>query len=124
MRNYVAMLLIAGVLAGCSRKHVNDGFDQDAESSLHVENHHWGDVDIYVVHDGQRSRLGTVTATTEQNFSLTSGLIGHSGTLQFLAHAVGMPGSLNSETIAIRPGGMQVNWVIESNMSRAVLSIY
>lgn len=124
MRNYVAVLLIAGALAGCSHKRVNDDLDLNAESSLHVENHHWGDVDIYVVHDGQRSRLGTVTATTEENFSLTSGLIGHSGTIQFLAHAVGMQGNLNSEAIAIRPGGMQVNWVIESNMSRAVLSVY
>jgi hypothetical protein len=102
---------------------VSDGLDGESESTLHVENQHYGDVDIYVIHDGSRSRVGTVTASTDQTFTLNSRLIGRVGTLQLIAHGVGQAGSLSSEQFAIRPG-MQIDWTLSSNLSRGTLAIY
>lgn len=124
MRNWLAFSMIVGILAGCARhKGDIDNFQGNMDSTVHVENHYWGDVDVFVLHDGTRTRLGMVTAATDQTLTLSSRLIGSAGSLQLEAHAVGMPGKLDSETFGYRPG-MQINWTLESNMSRATLSIY
>jgi hypothetical protein len=124
MRNLFALLLVLCVATSCSRnKRPADGLDGDSESTLHVENHHYGDVDIYVIHDGSRSRVGTVTATTDQTFTLNSRVIGRVGTMQLIAHGLGGSGNLSSEQFAIRPG-MQIDWTLDSNLSRGTLAIY
>lgn len=123
MRRWLAVLLIAGSVAGCSRNRHMGEVSPDVDSSLHVENRHWGDVDVFVIVNGQRSRVGTVTATSEQDFVLRSVLIGRQGTLQLQAHAIAMSGVLTSETIAIRPG-MEITWSLQANLSRSSLSVY
>jgi hypothetical protein len=124
MRNLFALLLIVCVATSCSRnRRPSDALDSDTESTLHVENQHYGDVDIYVIHDGSRSRIGTVTATTEQTFTLNPRIIGTVGTMQLIAHGVGTAGSLSSEQFAIRPG-MQISWTLDSRLARATLAIY
>jgi hypothetical protein len=124
MRMWLAGLLLVGLVAGCARnKHVSHEFQGNVDSTVHIENHHWGDVDVFLIHDGQRTRLGMVTATTEQTFTIRSRLVGSASQLQLEAHAIGMPGALDSETMAYRPG-MQINWTLESNLARATLSIY
>jgi hypothetical protein len=123
MRILFTLLLIVCVATSCSRNKPSDALGSESESTLHVENQHYGDVDIYVIHDGSRSRVGTVTATTEQTFTLSPRVIGTVGTMQLLAHGVGSTGSLSSEQFAIRPG-MQINWTLDSRLTRATLAIY
>jgi hypothetical protein len=124
-KGLLALVATAVVLSGCARHRFNDDeIGSGYSATLDVVNHHWGDVDVYVVHDGQRSRVGTVTAAAEQAFTLAPSQLGNGGTLQLQAHAVGMAGGLNSETINVRPGGMQITWTIESNLARATLAIY
>lgn len=123
MRYWLAGLLVVGLVAGCGRKHVSQQLEENVDSTVHVENHHWGDVDVFLIHDGQRTRLGMVTATTDQTFTIRSRLVGSASQLQLEAHAIGMPGVLDSETMAYR-AGMQINWTLEANLSRATLSIY
>jgi hypothetical protein len=124
MRKLFALLLIVCVATSCSRnRRPSDTLDGDNESTLHVENQHYGDVDIFVIHDGSRTRIGTVTATTEQTFTLNPRVIGTVGTMQLIAHGVGTAGSLSSEQFAIRPG-MQISWTLDSRLSRATLAIY
>ena len=103
MRNLFALLLIVGVATSCSHnKRASDELVGGADATLHVENHHYGDVDIFVVHNGSRTRVGSVTATSDQTFTLNSRIIGTVGTLQILAHGIGEAGSLSSETFAIQ----------------------
>lgn len=123
MRNWLAVLLLVGFVAGCSHRRVSQEFQGNLDSTVHIENHHWGDVDIFLLHDGQRTRIGMVTATTDQTFTIRSRLVGSASQLQLEAHAIGMPGVLDSETMSYRPG-MQINWTLETNLSRATLSIY
>jgi hypothetical protein len=124
MRTLFALLLIVCVGTSCSHnKRASDEIELGGESTLHVENHHYGDVDIFVVHNGSRTRVGSVTATSEQTFTLNPRIIGTVGTLQILAHGVGEAGSISSEQFAIRPG-MQISWTLDSSLSRATLAIY
>jgi hypothetical protein len=124
MRTLFALFLIVCVATSCSRnRRPSDARDSDSESTLHVENQAYGDVDIYVIHDGSRSRLGTVTATSDQTFTLNSRMIGTVGTMQLLAHGVGTTGSLSSEQFAIRPG-MQISWTLDSRLVRGTLARY
>jgi hypothetical protein len=124
MRKLFALILIMCVAASCSRnRRPSDALDSDSESTLHIENQAYGDVDIYVIHDGSRSRIGTVTATSDQTFALNPRVIGTVGTMQLLAHGVGTAGSLSSEQFAIRPG-MQISWTLDSRLARGTLAIY
>jgi len=124
LRYCIALLAIVITLGGCSRARPGEELNLDAASTLNVVNHHWGDVDVYVFRDGQRQRVGTVTAAAEENFELSPSLTKGAGTLQLQAHAVGTSGGISSEPIAVRPGGMQITWTLESNLSRATLAIY
>jgi len=125
-KRWLAALVIVGVLAGCARHRLtDDDFSSDNSLTLHVVNHHWGDVDIFVNRDGQRTRVGQVTASSEENFVLPKSVMGvGGGTMQLLAHAVGSSGAISSESISIRPGGMQITWTLENNLSRATLAFY
>jgi hypothetical protein len=125
-KRWLAALVIAGVLAGCAKHRLtDDDMASDASSTLHIVNHHWGDVDIYVNRDGQRTRVGQVTASAEENFVLSKSVTGGGGsTIQFQAHAVGSSGAISSESISVRPGGMQITWTLENNLSRATLAFY
>lgn len=124
LKQWFVLLAMAVALGACSRAKPGDDLDLNAGSTLNIVNHHWGDVIVYVVHDGQRQRVGTVTAAAEENFALGSSLTKGGGTLQLQAHAVGTNGGISSETINVRPGGMQITWTLESNLSRATLAVY
>ena len=124
LRHLFVVLAMAGAIAGCAKPRAGDDMNLDASSTLNVVNHHWGDVDVFIVRDGQRQRVGTVTAASEENFSLSPSITKGSGTLQLQAHAVGSNGGISSESISVRPGGMQITWTLESNLSRATLAIY
>jgi hypothetical protein len=124
LRHCFVLLALAVAIGGCARPKAGDDLNLDASSTLNVVNHHWSDVDVYVVRDGQRQRVGTVTAAAEENFELSPSITKGGGTLQLQAHAVGSSGGISSEPISVRPGGMQITWTLESNLSRATLAIY
>lgn len=124
LRHWLAALVIAGVVSGCGKHHIDDDLASDNASTLQVVNHHWADVDIFVIRDGQRIRVGEVTASADQNFVLAKSMTSGGGTLQLQARAVGGSGGINSETISVRPGGMQLTWTLENNLTRAALAFY
>jgi hypothetical protein len=90
---------------------------------VHVENKHWLDIVVYVEHDGQRSRLGTVTAASTTDFTLRPTLIGQTGAIQLIGDAVGSPGTVQTGTIVVRPGS-HVTWTLQTNLARSDVSVY
>jgi hypothetical protein len=124
IRKLLVAVAVAGVLAGCGRHRINDDLEADNASTLEIVNHHWSDVDIFVIRDGQRIRIGQVTASADQNFVLSKSMTSGGGTLQLQAHAIGASGAINSEIVNVRPGGMQLTWTLENNLTRATLAFY
>jgi hypothetical protein len=97
--------------------------DPYTRSTLHIDNHNWLDVDIFVEHDGQRSRLGTVVATSSQDFVFPPTMLGQQGTIRLIADPVGSSSGIVTEFIVVKPG-TQVTWTLETSLRRSSLSVY
>lgn len=122
----VQRLLVMPVLllaAACAHRAAPEPVAPDARSMLHVVNHHWLDVNIIVEHDGQRSRLGTVTATSAKDFVFPRGMIGSMGEVRLIADPVGESGSIITDRIVVKPG-TEVSWTLESSLQRSSLAVY
>jgi hypothetical protein len=85
---------------------------------LVIENHHWNDVIVSLLHDGVADRLGLATAVTTTTFTIPRRQLGMGGVVQLRAHAVGAPDSHTTETITVQPG-QQIQWTLESDLSRS-----
>jgi hypothetical protein len=113
--------LLALVLGACSR-HPAPSPPPDAQAVLYVENHHWLDVDIYLLHSSNHRRLGMVTATSNASFIVPRSML-DLGDVRFAAHPVGGGRTLTSEAVYVRPGS-EIHWTLENALQRSSLSIY
>lgn len=88
-----------------------------------VLNHHWLDLNIYLIRGNTRQRLGSVTGASDKSFEIPwsrlDGLVG----LQLQADPVGALRGITTEMIAVSPGSM-VEWVIESGLRQASVTVY
>jgi hypothetical protein len=112
------------VLVGCARH----GAASAAGSSgsdivLVVENHHWNDVIISILHDGVVDRIGLVTAVKTSKLVIPSRRLGSSGVIRLRAHAVGAPDDHTSDSFVVRPG-QEIEWTLESDLARSSVAVY
>jgi hypothetical protein len=96
--------------------------DQNAETVLEVESHHWNDVVIYLMNGSQAERLGTVGGVSSNRFSFPYRHIASGGRLRLRAHPIGGT-SFTSEDVVVQPG-QSVKWILESDLKRSSLAIY
>ena len=124
LRRVLLLAMIATTVSACSKGRKNTGTPLVAvPASLRVESHHWLDVVIYAVHDGQRTRLGMVPATKTTGFTIPASMLGQVATIQLIADPVGANASIASDRIAVRPGTRLV-WTLESDLARSALTVY
>jgi len=126
-RGLLLLAVVAGLAAGCGRHNVDDDVDPEADpyapTPLTVENNHWLDIVIFVYHDGELSRVGTVTAASSTNFFLPSWMIGQSRNIRLLGDPIGSEASARTETIHIQPGQF-IEWRLESQLARSTVAVY
>jgi hypothetical protein len=97
---------------------------QDNEDiPLEVTNHNWLDVIIFVVHDGQSTRVGTASASSSVSFALPARLLGQGREIRLLGHPIGGSGSVVTETVVVQPG-QYVEWTLESDLRRSAIGVY
>src|SRR2546423_11216117 len=121
----VARSLILGVTLAaiaCARRHHSQS-EPTADIPLRVTNHNWLDVTIYVLHDGQRTRVGSVTGSSTQEFTLPGRLLGQSHQLALLGEAIGSPDFARTEVLNIQ-SGQYIEWTLETDLRRASLGVY
>ncbi|HVH68266.1 MAG TPA: hypothetical protein VM716_10395 [Gemmatimonadales bacterium] len=117
------------VLAGCFvfNRHEEPGSPPDRVSSgeiaLDVTNHNFLDVVVYVLHDGQQTRVGTVTGSSSATFYLPARLLGQGREIQLLGHPIGGADLARTETIVVQPG-QYVAWTIETDVRRSSVGVY
>ena len=97
--------------------------DRETPVQLSINNNHWLDVTIFVVHDGEMSRVGTVTAAANGSFSLPFWMLGQSRNIRLIADPIGSEGWIRSETIHVQPG-QSVEWRLESQLNRSSVMVY
>src|SRR5947208_13085806 len=83
--------------SSCARRRAVPDRATPSTWSLAVENHHWLDVEVYVMHGGQTTRVGLVTAATTQKLVLHTHLLVQAGRIQLTPHAIGTGQDLLTE---------------------------
>jgi hypothetical protein len=99
-------------------------FDVPArEFVLSVTNHNYLDVVIYIVHDGQDTRVGTVTGSSSQLFYLPDRLLGQGHEIQLRGNAIGSRAYARTERLIIQPG-QYIEWTLETDLRRSSVGVF
>ena len=110
MRFPVHLMLALGVLAApacASNPKPSDtvGQDQQVETTrVRVENRNFADMEIYVLREGQRVRIGLATGNSTSTFTLPKYLMQVPTDLRFLADPIGSRDTPVSDVIHVEPG--------------------
>jgi hypothetical protein len=123
-----AGILSAAILSACScafgkRASDSGAAPRSSEIPLQVVNNHWLDVTIYVIHDGQRTRLGVAGGSTQTRMLLPSRLLGGGGELRLYGDPIGSPELAITEVIVVQPG-QSIEWLLESGLDRSTIGVY
>ena len=119
-RRLVVAITMATVACG-ARHHSRS--EPIPDIPLRVTNHNWLDVTIYVLHDGQRTRVGSVTGSSTQEFTLPGRLLGQSHQLALLGEAIGSPDYARTEVLNIQ-AGQYIEWTLETDLRRSSVGVY
>jgi hypothetical protein len=126
--NRLWLVPLALILVRCRHKEEDGTVAPEADRprapvAVVVQNHHWLDLNIYLIRGNTRQRLGTVSGASDKSFEIPwsrlDGLVG----LQLQADPVGALRSITTEMIAVSPGST-VEWVIESGLRQASVVVY
>jgi hypothetical protein len=125
LRRFAVLLLLCSI--GCARHRADSGEAPPevahGQVVLVVENHHWNDVIIYLLHDGVADRLGLATAVKTSTFVIPYRRLGTAGVIQLRGHAVGAPDSHTTEAFTVQPG-QDIQWTLESDLSRSSVAVH
>ncbi len=123
LRRALASTLICITLGCGHRARVNAGYAEPADVVLTVTNHHFLDVTVYLEHDGQRTRVGTVTAVSTVQFHLRRNNLSASRQFRLFATAIGSDENVRTETLTIQ-SGQTIEWTLEHDLRRSSVGIY
>jgi hypothetical protein len=90
---------------------------------LVIDNHHWNDVIVSVLHDGVVDRIGLATAVKTSTFILSSRRLGPSGILRLRGHAVGAPDDHTTDAFPVQPG-QRIEWTLESDLANSSVAVH
>jgi hypothetical protein len=99
-----ALLGLALLGAGCHHGANPGSVDPQAETTVRVENRNFLDMNVFVLQQSQRIRLGTVAGLSTQVFTIPAYIVRGSPQLQFELHPIGGRANPRSETISVQPG--------------------
>jgi hypothetical protein len=122
-RAILTLASLALATAGCGRRHPSAYRAVPTEWSLTIENHHWLDVEVSVLHSGQSTRVGLVTAASSQTFVLPSYLLGPGGDIRLVAMPIGGGRSIVTQLVTIG-GGQSVEWTLERSLNTSSLGVH
>ena len=122
-RAALTLACLALATVGCWRHRARASGAVSAEWSLTIENHHWLDVEVSVLHGGQSTRIGLVTAASSQTFVLPTYLLGPGGDIRLAATPIGGGRGVATQLITIG-GGQSVEWTLERSLSTSSLAVH
>jgi len=94
-----------------------------ANVTLQVTNHNFLDVTVFVLHDGQRIRMGLATGSSTQLFTIPGRLIAQSHEITLLGEAIGSNDRARTELLTVRPG-QRIEWTLETDLRRSSVGVY
>lgn len=106
-----ALLVVALLTAGCGHGMKSGAPEPQEPTTVKVQNRNFLDMDVFVLQQSQRIRLGMVAGLSTQVFTIPAYIVRGSPQLQFELHPIGGRGNPRTETISIRPGD-EVNLIV------------
>ncbi len=99
-------------------------FDVPAgEIALNVTNHNYLDVVVYVLHDGQQTRVGMVTGSSAALLFVPIRLLGMGHELQLYGRAIGSEAFARTQTLIIQ-SGQYIEWTLETDLRRSSVGVF
>ena len=99
-------------------------FDVPAgEIALNVTNHNYLDVVVYVLHDGQQTRVGMVTGSSAALLFVPIRLLGMGHELQLYGRAIGNDTFARTPTLIIQ-AGQYIEWTLETDLRRSSVGVF
>ncbi len=106
-RSLFAAATALSVVAGCARATSGSGSatapGKEGAIVVVVQNDNFADMDVYVISEGLATRLGTVTATSTQRFTLDPSFL-PTDQLRLVATPIGGNGRASSGPLLVRVG--------------------
>jgi len=103
VRTFGALLLLLST-AACGGPRTGNVANTPAATTVRVENQSLLDLNIFALRDGDRVRLGSVSASSTQIFPIPSYLLFGATPLRFLADPIGGARTPVSQEVVVRPG--------------------
>ena len=121
MRALLSALVLASA-AGCVKHSIVPDEDESDTITIRVSNNNVLDMTVYAVNQSMRVRLGTVTTSSSQRFTVSLRQVSPTGELQLLADPVGSRRGMTSEMIHVF-AGQAVEWTLEADLRQSTLTI-
>ena len=90
---------------------------------LTVNNNYRADVTVYVVSDGQPTRVGLATSSTTASFDIPARLLGQGRQVRLRADPIGVRAVYTSELIRVG-AGQRIEWTLETDLNRSSIAVY
>ncbi len=98
--------------------------EEVVETTIRVENRHWGDVTVYLFRRSSRARLGIVTSNSTQVFRVPIGMGGGKAVdLSLVADVVGSDEQYRSDPLTVLDG-QEVLLRLEVRMVHSSTSVF
>lgn len=105
MRVSPVLIVSASALLACGpAAHQTDSGAARAETAVHVRNNNFSDVTVYLLDDGARVRLGTVTGLSSRTLMVAPHIVRGPRELRFLIDPMGGGRAWTSDPILVTPG--------------------
>ncbi len=95
----------------------------EGEIALNVTNHNYLDVVVYVFHDGQRTRVGTVTGSSSTVFFLPTRLLGQGREIRLIGDAIGSDAYAVTDVLIVQRG-QYIEWTLETDLRRSSVGVF
>lgn len=121
-----AVVVVVAALASCSRQPPPDLPDPDSpegDVAFQIENRRSDDVVVELIRDGQRQRLGLVTAQNRSTYTLRWRQVANASRVVLSIHPIGSNSRYITESLLLRPGS-EVELTVNQVLRQSVLSVY
>jgi len=124
-RLHVLLLLAAFLtVTACShRRRPASASEPPADVTLQVTNHNFLDVTVFVLYDGQRTRMGLATGSSSQSFTIPGRLVAQSHDIILLGEAIGSSERVRTQLLTVHPG-QRIEWTLEIDLRHSSVGVY
>lgn len=129
LRTLHLCLLCLGITLACSAPRQNLKEEQPAPEeggsegfALVLNNRHYLDVNIFVQHDGQASRVGMVTGSSSTALAVPVWMMGKGGLIRLIAEPIGDQSRYVTDNLLVQRGQV-VELNVESSIGRSNYSV-